>query len=180
MNAWQDVMEKQALPVELVRAVVQVESGGDAWAWNPEPRYAYLWDVKKNQPFRRLSTAEAASGVPPRDFPALAGDRDQEWWGQRASWGLMQIMGAVAREQGFSGPYLTELCQPVTGIDYACRHLGSLARRCAKRGYGWYEICAAYNGGMGAVKAKGTVSNPAYPDKVLAALGGVWPKPYGA
>ena len=86
------------LPPLLITALVEQESAGDPYAWNPEPRYRYLWDVKRNAPFRTPTEAERASEIPPHDFPTLGGDRDQEWWGQQASWGLMQVMGAVARE----------------------------------------------------------------------------------
>jgi len=110
----------------LVEAIVLKESSDNPWAWNPEPRYRYLWDVKARKPFRALLGTEIASGIPPSDFPFLAGDRDQEWWGQRASWGLMQVMGAVARERGYRGAFLTALCEPSTGLTYGCRHLAQL------------------------------------------------------
>lgn len=107
----------------LVTAVVTHESSGNPWAWNPEPQYRYFWDVKTNKPFRQLGHEEIVAEVPPGDFPFLAGDRDQEWWGQSASWGLMQVMGAVARELQFRGPYLTQLADPVTGLGYGVKHL---------------------------------------------------------
>ena len=112
----QSAAARHALPELLVIAVVEVESAGNSWAWNPEPRYRYLWDVKRGRPFRPLTEAERASEIPPDDFSCIAGDRDQEWWGQQASWGLMQVMGAVAREHGFRGPYLTELSVPELSI----------------------------------------------------------------
>jgi hypothetical protein len=151
---------KHQLEIGLVRGVVHVESSGDPHAWNPEPRYAYLWDVRHWRPFRRLNGHEAASCMPPADFPTLAGDRDQEWWGQRASWGLMQVMGAVAREHGFRGPYLTALCQVETGLHYGCLHLARLLRG-AKGDVGL--ALARYNGG-------GTPNDAAwaYSGKVLA------------
>lgn len=115
----------------LVEAVVTKESSGNPFAWNPEPQYRYLWDVKKNAPFRALTAAEGLSEIPPADFPFLAGDRDQEWWGQQASWGLMQVMGAVAREHGYRDPYLPSLCQPVQGLAYGCKHLAKAIKRTA-------------------------------------------------
>lgn len=36
--------------------------------------------------------------------------------------------------------------------------------------------CAAYHGGLGAVKGKDNFTNPQYPAKVLKALGGTWPE----
>lgn len=128
----------------LVEAIVLTESSGDKWAWNPEPRYRYFWDVKKRRPFRAVTEAEIASELPPADFSALHGARDQEWWAQQASWGLMQIMGAVARELGCTSPYLTALCDPITNLTYGCLKLAELMRWSTNN-----TICAlaAYNGG---------------------------------
>jgi hypothetical protein len=153
------------LAIGLVRAVVHVESGGNPWAFNPEPRYRYVWDVRRWAPFRTLRAEEAVSAVPPADFAALAGDPDQEWWGQRASWGLMQVMGAVARERGFRGPYLSELCDPAIGLDAGCRTLVELLRWA--RGDVTAAV-AAYNGGPAGNAPGGPLRNQAYAGKVLA------------
>ncbi len=151
-----------ALPVDLVLAMVQVESAGDPWAWNPEPHYRWFWDVKRNTPFRKVSDAEVASERPPADFPTIAGDPDQEWWAQQASWGLMQPMGAVARERGFRGAYLTELLDPATGLEYGCKHLAAYRRR-----FGIAGAVAAYNTGSPTI-APGSAAE-VYVAKVRAA-----------
>ena len=129
---------------ELIEALVMTESSGVAWAWNPEPKYRWMWDVRANRPFRGLLAEEIAAKRPPSDFPCLAGDPDQEWWAQQASWGLMQIMGAVARELGFKGPYLTALCEPAVNLNLGCLKLAQLMV--------WSDghetrALAAYNGG---------------------------------
>lgn len=134
------------LDPDLVAAQVQVESNEDPWAWNPEPGYRYLWDVKRWRPFRTLTLQELGDEKPPSDFSSLAGDPDQEWWGQQASWGLMQVMGGVAREKGFRGPYLTMLCDPKTNIALGCQILAELLN--------WShgnldQALSAYNGGKG-------------------------------
>jgi hypothetical protein len=134
------------LPRALVAAIVQVESGGLAWAYKPEPRYHYLWNVRTAAPFRALTLPEIASEMAPADFPFLAGSREQEWWAQQASWGLMQIMGAAAREEGFTGLYLPELCDPIVGLRLGCKHLGALLRWA--NGDTW-KASAAYNAGRG-------------------------------
>lgn len=152
-----------SLDPRVILALVQVESGGDPYAWNPEPRYRYFWDVKQHRPFRSVTTEEILSEFPPKDFPALAGDPDQEWWGQQASWGLMQVMGAVAREKGFVGSYLTQLCDSATNLRYGCRHLDTL--------FTWAkgdqtQALAAYNGGkLG--NATRPFRNQSYADRVL-------------
>jgi hypothetical protein len=132
------------LEPQLVKAQVLVESGGNTWAWNPEPAYRYLWDVKLNRPFRQLTSGEAIAKTPPSDFLTLQGDRDQEFWAQQSSWGLLQVMGAVAREVGFNGPFLTELCKPEVGMHVGCLYLARLLKR---GGGNIVAALAAYNGG---------------------------------
>jgi hypothetical protein len=165
---------EHALDVRLVRAVVLVESGENEWAWNPEPRFRYLWDVRRNAPFRHLTAAEIASEVPPPDFPTLAGDRDQEWWCQTASWGLMQVMGGVARELGCRAPYLTSLCSPAVGLHWGCLKLRqNIDHAAAKFGVApdmtLRAALAAYNGGwVGNDPRHAPLRNDAYAAKVLA------------
>lgn len=146
----------------LVEAQVLAESGGNAWAWNPEPRYRYFWNVRTQRPFRVITLAEQIAETAPADFPCLDGDADQEWWGQQASWGLQQIMGAVAREHGFRGPYLTQLCDPETNLNIGCAVLGRLLL--------WShgdvdQALSAYNGGRGGNERR-PFRNQAYADRV--------------
>lgn len=150
---------------DMLLAQVQVESGGNTWAWNPEPAYRYLWDVKKNAPFRTLTAAEQTSEAPPSDFPCFAGDRDQEWWAQQASWGLLQVMGAVAREHGFRNNYLVELCDPIQGLSAGCAVMSELL---AWSKGNIEQALSAYNGGRGG-NAVRPFRNQAYADRVLAA-----------
>ena len=117
----------------LIVAIIYQESGGNPWAYNPEPRYRWFWNVKIDAPFRAASPSEIASKTPPNDFPCLAGDSDQEWWGQQASWGLMQLMGAAAREQRFRGGYLTELCDPYVNIEFGVKHWWTFALQYGNR-----------------------------------------------
>jgi hypothetical protein len=152
------------LSPQLVAALVAVESTGNPWAWNPEPRYRYFWNVSLRSPFRKVTDAEIASETPPADFPALAGDPDQEWWAQQASWGLMQVMGAVAREKGLKLPFLTQLCDPAVNLSIGCQHLRSLMV--------WSDgnptrALAAYNGGK-VGNSMPPYRNASYAIKVLA------------
>lgn len=159
------------LPPVLIGALVEQESRGNPWAWNPEPHYSYLWDVKRRGPFRSLTPAEIASERPPADFPTLGGDRDQEWWAQQASWGLMQVMGAVARECGYREPYLPALLDPQTNLEYGCRHLANLKRRFFN-GHGWDGVIAAYNAGSPRMDETEQYVNQNYVDQVNARLKG--------
>lgn len=154
---------RNGLDPKLVTALVMVESGGNAYAWNPEPQYRYFWNVRKNTPFRFVTPQESRAEIPPDDFPCLAGDPDQEWWGQQASWGLMQVMGALGRELGFTGPYLPGLCDPALNLSLGCLHLSRLL----KWSNGNAErALAAYNGGKGGNLVP-PYRNQSYATKVL-------------
>lgn len=141
----------------LVKAIIEQESSWESWAWNPEPRYRFLMNVRLWIPFRSLTPEERASEIPPPDFPVLMGDRDQEWWGQQASWGLMQIIGGVARECGFKGPYLPELLNPEINLRFGCRHL---IKKLKAAGQDVIKALLAWNGG----------GNPNYPQEVVARM----------
>lgn len=149
----------------VVLAIVSVESSGHPWAWNPEPRYRYFWDVRAWRPFRSVTPAEIASEYPPADFRAIAGDPDQEWWAQQASWGVMQVMGAVAREAGFRHAYLPELCDPWTGLEYGCTHF---AGQLIWSGGDVARALGAYNAGRGGADGP---AGQAYAARVLARVG---------
>ncbi len=167
----QSTAARHGLEPALVAAIVQVESGGNAYAWNPEPHYRWFWDVRRNRPFRTLTPVEISGEVPPLDFPTLAGDRDQEWWAQQASWGLMQVMGAVAREMGFTRKYLTQLTDPEDSLEYGCRKLLQLRGRFEKA-HGIEGVIAAYNAGSPRRDAVGNFVNIDYVRKVMAAWRG--------
>jgi hypothetical protein len=147
-----------------VAAIVRVESNEDAYAYRPEPRYRYFWDVKRERPFRVVTPDEIASKVAPLDFWSLAGSREQEWWAQQASWGLMQIMGAVARENGFAAPFLTELIDPASNLTVGCRHLRGLVRWA---GGDLAQAAAAFNAGRGGWRSE---AGQRYAAKVTAAM----------
>ena len=156
------VAKTRGIDPDLIEALVMKESGGHPYAYNPEPRYRWLWDVKLRKPFRPLQPDEATSEVPPSDFWALAGDRDQEWWAQQASWGLMQIMGSLARELGFMGPYIPEICRPDVNLELGVKHLSDLVKRA---GGDYTKALAAYNAGWG---GKDSPVGLAYASSVLS------------
>lgn len=158
-----------SLPYNLVHAVVQHESSRDPYAWNPEPPYRYYVNVVTNQPFRKCTPAELASEKPPADFPSGAGARDAEWWGQAASWGLMQVMGAVARELGYKG-HLPGLCDPAAGMKFGCYHLANLRKRYFAQ-FGWDGVVAAYNAGSPRLLESGLFDNQDYVDAIHKAGG---------
>jgi soluble lytic murein transglycosylase-like protein len=87
--------------------------------------------------------------------PAIAAMPTTEEMAKAVSFGLMQIMGETAREFGFKGRFLTELCDPETGLEYGCRKL----RRCFDN--------AAWDAGAALLHWNGG-SDPTYPLRVVA------------
>lgn len=67
---------------------------------------------------------------------------DTERHGRAFSYGLMQVMGQVAREYGYKGLYLTTLCDPEVGVYYGCLKLSE----CLK-GRPLKDALLRYNGG---------------------------------
>lgn len=62
------------------------------------------------------------------------------------SFGLLQIMGETAMEFGFSGRFLSVLCDPDTGLDFGCRKL----QKCFSIHGDTETSLLAYNGGSDA------------------------------
>lgn len=150
---------RHSLPPGLVLCIAHAESALDTYAIRVEPAYRWLWDVTHRRPFP-ATQQQAATRVPPANFPAPRGiSRSTEWIGQQTSWGLMQVMGAVAREYGFVG-HFTALCDPAVGADYGCRHLAQLARRHLVD-HGWRGVIQSYNTGS-------PTSRNNYPARVAA------------
>jgi hypothetical protein len=145
----------------LLAGLVMKESSGNPAAIRYEPRYRWLWDVKANGPLTIPGTPPV---VAPDSFPSMAGgvDPQLEYTLQRCSIGCAQVMGAVAREMGFSGLYLTELCDPITGIEYGARKLGILLSRFPEE-----AALSAYNAGRPIDGNMATYVHPiqAYRDK---------------
>src|ERR1700675_5078065 len=118
----------------LVCAVIEQES-----AWNP-------WAVRYEPGFlsRYVAPLYTAGKL-----------RATEAYTRSMSWGLMQVMGQVAREFGFAADSLPELCDPATGVEFGCR---VLAKRMARARGDVSAALLAWNGG----------GNPNYPTEVLA------------
>src|SRR6202162_3436667 len=86
----------------LVCAVLEQESAWNPWAVRYEPGFLSRY-VAPLYTAGKLSVTEAYS--------------------RSMSWGLMQVMGQVAREFGFAAESLAELCGPATGGELGCRVL---------------------------------------------------------
>ena len=89
-----------SLDAPLVCAVIEQES-----AWDPHAiRYEPAFRTRYVAPLGLPLTEEVARSI---------------------SWGLMQVMGQVAREHGFGGKFLSALCDPATGLDIGCAVLNA-------------------------------------------------------
>jgi len=132
---------KHGLDPALVCALCEVESSWIPWAVRHEAGYEWLvgfepipldsarfW-VTANYEYRQRDAGDRLwqpqteklskfGGVVISDGVTIL----TELLGQQTSWGLLQIMGAVARERGFKG-WLTELCDPTVNLEWGCRHL---------------------------------------------------------
>lgn len=122
----------------LIEAVIIAESGQVKWASRYEKNWRwFLTPIKYAKMVRSSNKTERIH--------------------QATSWGLMQVMGTVARELGFKG-HLPQLCDPHRGIYYGAMKLGILLKK--------HKIAplalAAYNAGNPRSKA-----GAKYADKVI-------------
>jgi len=124
--------ERHALDPALVCAVVEQESAWDAHAIRYEPAFRTRY--------------VAPLGLPPTEEVARS-----------ISWGLMQVMGQVAREHGFTGKFLSALCDPAAGLDVGC---AVLAVKVSSADGEIARALTLWNGG----------ANPDYAPQVLARI----------
>lgn len=127
-------------------AIATVESNWNPWAVRYEPQWNYLF--KPEYFAKRLAITQSTESVL-----------------QSCSWGLMQVMGSVARELGFSEP-LQQLCGPSYGVEIGCKKLFELKKKYKKE----QDIIAAYNAGSPVLTMDGKYKNQNYVDKVVSIL----------
>src|SRR5882757_8844118 len=129
----QRAAETEGLDAALVCAVVEQESAWNPWAMRYEPAFfaKYVAPLYTNN---KVSASEAYA----RGF----------------SWGLMQVMGQVAREHGFDHLFLSTLCDPEQGLAIGCK---VLRRKLDSMAGDTTRGLLAWNGG----------ANLAYPAQVL-------------
>ena len=150
-NAWvmrlpwqliEDVADAENVPKNLLAAIVQTESSNNRWAVRFEPHYKWLFKTKDHAKDNGLT--EATETVL-----------------QMTSFGLCQIMGAVARELGLKGP-IFQLLDEKTNLEYCAKLLKRLASKHKERD----DIIASYNAGSPIKGLNGAYKNQAYVDKV--------------
>lgn len=133
--------DKYDIPLKLLKNMINAESGGNTFAVRYEDHYRWL--------------------VKPLD--KYHWHKETERIGQKTSWGLLQIMGAVARERGFEGRYLAQLCDPELGLEYGCKHL----KWNYNRYNDWYDAVSAYNQGNNRKNKSGEYANQRYVNQVM-------------
>ena len=113
---------QHSLDAALVCAIVEQES-----AWNPHA-------IRYEPAFRQRYVAPL--GLPPTEEVARS-----------ISWGLMQVMGQVAREHNFTAKSLAELCDPATGLAIGCAVFAAKLRASADE---IQRVLEQWNGGANA------------------------------
>ncbi len=130
-----------------VKAIVMKESSGVASCVRYEPNFRWLFKVEEYAKHPQISFAT-------------------EFTTQKMSWGLGQIMGAVARERGHMG-LMGELLKPDVNLQVMCKHIIYLKQISTDPA----DLFAMYNGGPGAIhKVNGRYSNQSYVNDVFAHL----------
>lgn len=117
------IAAEHALEPALVCAIIEQESAWDPWAVRYEPAFLsrYVAPLYTNG---KIGATEAYT--------------------RAMSWGLMQVMGQVAREFGFEQSSLAELCEPAVGVEFGCR---IFAARLARAKGDVPAALLAWNGG---------------------------------
>lgn len=112
----QHASSQTGISVELLAAVIHQESGGNPFAVRYEPAFLkrYLED----------KTKKTIGGY----VPARCSWQTEVQM-RSTSFGLMQLMGQVARERGFQGEFLTELCDPAVNLKWGSELLQTLLHK---------------------------------------------------
>jgi soluble lytic murein transglycosylase-like protein len=116
--------------------------------WNLDPkRLMYAW-IEQESSWNPHAVREERGFYRNYILPNV-GDRRvaREQWARATSWGLLQIMGQVAREQGFRSKYLPELLIPEVNLYHGSQFLAE--DRKPRTDGTWAGALAAYNGGLG-------------------------------
>lgn len=142
---WNDINAiaiKYHLDPSLIAAIIQTESGNDPFAVRFEPTYKWLYKTKENA--KEANISEATEAVL-----------------QSCSFGLTQVMLAVAREYGLTGsPF--KLLDPKINIEYCAKHLSNYFKKYNSED----EVIASYNAGSPKKTLTGVFKNQIYVDKI--------------
>lgn len=131
---------KYQLNPKLIAAIIFQESGGDPFAFRYEPAF-----YEKH--FKNRSRRQLIGHISKMSTLAT------ELISRSCSYGLMQILGETARENGFDGDFLTALFDPRTNIDFGC----GLLFRWSQKVPDMESLLLRWNGG----------GRPEYPKEVI-------------
>ena len=101
----------------LLLAMVWQESSGDEAALRYEVGWRYFWNPKADD-----SLYSKGWTVEQNRAHAWNVLGSTEFHSQSFSWGLLQVMGSVARELGLKG-YLAKICEPQVGLKMGLLHM---------------------------------------------------------
>jgi soluble lytic murein transglycosylase-like protein len=146
------VADSFALPPSLLAAIIQEESRFEPWAARTEPHY------------KRKAIVQQQARVWSKRFRGLP-TYETELDDRSRSIGLMQVMGQLAREQGFTSRYLSELHLPEHAVHHGAKRLRLLLDR--YRG-DTLSAVSAYNQGNNRMRGE-TFANARYVYRVCAA-----------
>lgn len=142
-----DLIVKNALSMDIdpciAIALINVESGGITWRMAYEPKFRWVKDVQMHADRLGISY-------------------ETELVFQRASIGLMQIMGSVARELSFKD-YLVRLVEPELGLYWG---MLKLKKELVRHDRNLWNAISSYNQGGAYRTTKGDYKNQEYVNKV--------------
>lgn len=144
---WQEIRQSAntfGLSQTLIAAICQKESAGNCRAMRYEPGYKWLYE-EEYWAKHMGTTVETEREL------------------QKFSWGIMQIMGATAREYGFD-EQLPVLLNPEDGIHYGVKFL---FHKVQKYNGNTVKAIAAYNAGSARYRESGELVNIGYVQDVL-------------
>ena len=137
---------EHSLDYRLVAAICMKESSGNSFATRFEPQYKWVYKVNE---------LTASVGCTANTMMVM----------QMTSWGLMQVMGAVAYELQFPAKqYCSQLVLPHVGILYGCKYLSKLWSKYKTID----EVVSCYNAGHISKNNEGKFNNQSYVDSVLS------------
>lgn len=123
--------DEYGLPTGILRSMAVQESNENPWAIRYEPGFFARYLAPS-------SNEQQLGGVWPHEVSNIT-----ERMARATSFGLIQVMGQVARELGFTAPFLSLLCDPATGLNYGAMHLRNKLKK-----YGTLALAvSAYNAG---------------------------------
>jgi len=140
-----EVCEKYDLKKDMLHAMILNESHGNTWAMRYEPKWHYFYKVPEMAQRNQITEIT-----------------EQQL--QSFSYGLLQVMGGVARELQYFGP-LPQLLNPSVGLEFGCKKLKELGKRYDRLD----DLVSAYNAGT-PIKRLGVFQNQGYVDKFFQTL----------